>query len=62
VALSPAAQRPALEYTRRFAIDMRYWPTLDPTGIGETREAKLVAYRQTRDQIQARIKAEFPPL
>ncbi len=24
---------------------------MDPTGIGETRETKLNAYRQTRDQI-----------
>ena len=62
VALSPAAQRAALEYTRWFAIEVAYWPTLDPTGIGETREEKLAAYRQTRDQILARLEAEFPPL
>ncbi len=62
VALSPAAQRAALEYTRWFAIEVSYWPTLDPTGIGETREEKLTAYRQTRDQLLARMKTEFPPL
>ena len=28
-----------------------YWPTLDPTGLGENREERLAAYRQTRDQI-----------
>ena len=59
VALSPASQRRALEYTRHFSIDVVYWPTLDPTGIGETRERKLDAYRQTRDQILARIRDEF---
>lgn len=60
VALSPAAQRAALEYTRWFHIEVRYWPTLDPTGIGDTRERKLEAYRQTRDQILANIRREFP--
>ena len=60
VALSPAAQRAALDQTRWFATEVRYWPTLDPTGIGETREQKLDAYRQTRDQILARLRAEFP--
>lgn len=55
VALSPAAQLRALEYTRHFAVDVRYWPLLDPTGLGETREQKLHAYRQTRDQIARRI-------
>jgi protein-tyrosine-phosphatase len=51
VALSPASQRRALELTRFFHLDVEYWPIMDPTGIGETRETKLNAYRQTRDQI-----------
>jgi arsenate reductase len=61
VALSPASQRRALEYTRHFSIDVVYWPTLDPTGIGERREQKLDAYRQTRDQIHKAIVATFGP-
>ncbi|RMD46951.1 MAG: low molecular weight phosphatase family protein [Alphaproteobacteria bacterium] len=61
VALSPAAQRQALELTRRFALEVEYWPVLDPTGIGETREQRLNAYRQTRDQLLARIRARFGP-
>ncbi len=60
VALSPAAQRAALDQTRWFATEVRYWPTLDPTGIGQTREQKLDAYRQTRDQILANLRKEFP--
>ena len=60
VALSPAAQRKALEYTRHFAVDVAYWPTLNPAGIGETREQRLAAYRQTRDQILERIDTTFP--
>jgi protein-tyrosine-phosphatase len=59
VALSPAAMRNAQELTRYSAVDVEYWPVLDPTGIGETREEKLAAYRQTRDRIRERIKARF---
>ncbi|MEM7505433.1 MAG: low molecular weight phosphatase family protein [Pseudomonadota bacterium] len=59
VALSPAAQRRGLEFTRHFSIDVEYWPTLDPTALGETRAQKLDAYRQTRDQILQRITARF---
>ena len=51
VSLSPASQRRALELTRFFHLDVEYWPVMDPTGIGETRETKINAYRQTRDQI-----------
>ncbi len=40
LALSPASQRRALELTRFYHIDVEYWPILDPTGLGETREAK----------------------
>lgn len=61
VALSPAAQRQALEYTRWHAIDVEYWPIFDPTGIGEAREAKLAAYRQARDQITQHIIDRFGP-
>ena len=51
IALSPASQRKALELTRYFHLDVDYWPIMDPTGLGETREQKLHHYRQTRDQI-----------
>ncbi len=59
VALSPASQRQALEFTRFFHLDVEYWPILDPAGIGETREAKLAAYRQARDQIRAKMMDRF---
>lgn len=61
VALSPASQRRALDLTRHYHLDVEYWPIMDPTGLGETREAKLAAYRQTRDQIKERILARFGP-
>lgn len=59
VALSPASQRKALELTRLFHLDVVYWPIMDPTGLGETREAKLAAYRQTRDQIVKHLKERW---
>jgi protein-tyrosine-phosphatase len=59
IALSPASQRRALELTRYYHLDVEYWPILDPTGLGETREAKLDQYRKARDQIVARIKDRF---
>ncbi|MCA1338111.1 low molecular weight phosphatase family protein [Pseudooceanicola marinus] len=61
VALSPASQRSALELTRYFHLDVEYWPIMDPTGIGETREQKLNAYRQSRDQIISKLKDRFGP-
>jgi arsenate reductase len=61
IALSPASQRRALDMTRHFHIDVEYWPILDPTGLGETRDAKLAAYRQARDQIVGRMTARFGP-
>lgn len=59
IALSPASQRRALELTRYFHLSVEYWPILDPTGLGETRETKLEAYRQTRDQIQTALKNKW---
>jgi arsenate reductase len=61
VALSPASQRQVLERTRAQHLEVEYWPILDPTGLGETREQKLAAYRQARDQIRARILDRFGP-
>ncbi len=59
VALSPASQRRALELTRFFHLEVEYWPIMDPTGLGETREAKLDSYRQTRDQIIKHLKSRW---
>ena len=61
LALSPASQRRALDLTQFFHIDVEYWPILDPTGLGDSREARLALYRQTRDQIHDRLVARFGP-
>jgi arsenate reductase len=59
IALSPASQRRALELTRYFHLDVEYWPILDPTGLGEGREAKLTQFRAARDQIATRLTDRF---
>ena len=59
VALSPASQRMALELTRIYHLEVEYWPIMDPSGMGEARDAKLERFRQTRDQIKERIIARF---
>jgi len=61
VALSPASQRRALELTRVFHLEVEYWPILDPTGLGGTREDKLDSYRQSRDQIIEKLQARWGP-
>lgn len=61
IALSPASRERALELTRLFHLDVEYWPILDPTGLGETREAKLNHYRAARDQIIAHLTERFGP-
>ncbi len=61
IALSPASQRRALELTRYYSLEVEYWPILDPTGLGENRDAKLASYRQARDQIKERLIERFGP-
>ena len=56
VSLSPEAHHTALEYTRTMAVDVVYWPTIDPTAAQGSREQMLEAYRGVRDGLQKRIK------
>jgi protein-tyrosine-phosphatase len=59
VTLAPEAHHRALEITRTNAIDVEYWPTADPSAIEGSREQRLEAYRDVRDQILARIRQRF---
>ena len=61
VALSPASQTEAAKITRFYALQVDYWPIIDPTGIGEAREENLVSYRKARDQIIERLITKFGP-
>jgi len=59
VSLSPQAHHRALELTRTLAADVEYWPTHDPTDTEGSREQRLDAYRDVRDQLMERIKQRF---
>ncbi len=61
VTLSPEAHHKALELTRTLAADVEYWPTADPTAIEGSREQRLNAYRDVRDQLLRRIRERFSP-
>ena len=56
VTLSPEAHHKALEFTRALAIEVVYWPTLDPTAIEGSRERVLAGYRDVRDSLLERIE------
>ena len=59
VSLTPEAQHKAVELTRTMAVELEYWPSLDPTGIDGSREVMLDAFRKVRDDLQRRIEERF---
>ena len=59
VSLSPEAQHKAVELTRTMACDVEFWPILDPTWVEGSREVRLDAYRQVRDELRRRVGARF---
>jgi len=59
VTLAPEAHHKALELTRALAAEVEYWPTTDPTAVEGSREQRLGAYREVRDQLTERIKSRF---
>ena len=59
ITLAPEAHHRALELTRMSAVDVEYWPTADPTDVEGSREQRLGAYREVRDQLLNRIRERF---
>ena len=59
ITLSPEAHHAALELTRANAIDVIYWPTIDPSVAGGTREQILNAYREVRDHLLGLIESRL---
>lgn len=55
ITLSPEAHHKALEFTRTLAVEVHYWPTIDPTAVQGSREQMLDAYRAVRDGLKNRI-------
>lgn len=60
IALSPHAQHRAVELTRFINCEARFWNIFDPSLVEGTRDSKVTAYRQVRDQIQQKILELFP--
>ncbi|NFV78895.1 arsenate reductase ArsC [Magnetospirillum aberrantis] len=60
VSLSPEAQHKAVELTRTNSCEVEFWPTFDPTLVEGSREARLDAYRQVRDELMRHILQRFP--
>jgi len=59
ITLSPEAHHRALELTRTSSVDVEYWPTADPTGVEGSREQRLEAYREVRDQLLQHLRQRF---
>jgi len=59
ITLAPEAHHKALELTRTLAAPVEYWPTPDPSAVEGTREQRLDAYRDVRDQLTRRIRERF---
>ena len=59
IALSKQAEGEALDAMRAQATDVESWDVLDPSLVDGTRDMKLDAYRETRDQIRAKIRERF---
>lgn len=60
ISLTPEAHHRAVELARGRAVEIEYWPTLDPTLAAGGRETILEAYRAVRDGLDARIRNRFP--
>lgn len=59
ISLSPEAHHRALEFTRHLSLEVEYWPTFDPTMIDGSREQKMMAYEQVRDELDRKIRKRF---
>lgn len=59
ITLSPEAHHTALEFTRSMAMDVIYWPTLDPSATHGSRDQVMDSYRMVRDGLSRRIKQQL---
>jgi protein-tyrosine-phosphatase len=60
ISLSPEAQHKAVDMTRALAAEVEFWNTFDPSVVEGSRETRLDAYRQVRDQLMRRLLQRFP--
>jgi protein-tyrosine-phosphatase len=60
ISMSPEAHHKALEMTRTMACEVEFWNTFDPSLIEGSRDQRMDAYREVRDQLMRRIRQRFP--
>ncbi|MBL8628941.1 MAG: arsenate reductase ArsC [Rhodospirillaceae bacterium] len=60
ISLSPHAQHKAVDLTRYMHCDVKFWNIFDPSLVEGSRDTKLTAYRQVRDQLRHKILDLFP--
>ncbi len=63
ISLTPESCARVTELAHAQAVDVEFWPTLDPFAAGEigSREQRLMAYRRLRDELRALIIKRFGP-
>lgn len=63
ISLTPESCARVTELAHAQAVDIEFWPTLDPFAAGEigSREQRLMAYRRLRDELRALIIKRFGP-
>ncbi len=59
VALSPVSKKEAEKITNFYDLKIEYWQISDPTGPEDNRDKKLIAYRNSRDQIIGNLTRKF---
>ncbi len=58
--MSHEPQHMAVDMTRVVACDVEFWNSFDPSVVVGSREVRLEAYRQVRDELMRHIKKRFP--
>lgn len=59
ITLSPEAHHRALEFTRHLSLEVEYWPTFDPSLTDGSRDQRMMAYEQVRDELDKKIRSRF---
>ena len=59
ITLAADAHSKAIDLTRSEAVDVEFWETPDVTVVHGSRDQKLEAYREVRDQLDENIRRRF---
>jgi protein-tyrosine-phosphatase len=59
ITLAPEAHHRALVLSGTTGPEVEYWPTPDPSAIEGSRDMRMAAYRDVREQLTGRIRQRF---